>query len=112
MGVDRSALHSDPSAFFRHGGSAWLKLTPVAAKSVCAQAASHGLVVVRVEGGLWRNPGFEARVDCIWDGADPPLSLEDAELNNSKAMCDIEREEATHSAFIITTAPLGGYRAT
>jgi hypothetical protein len=38
-------------------------------------AAQHGLVVVRIEEGIWHSPGFEARLDCIWDGADSAIDL-------------------------------------
>jgi hypothetical protein len=109
MGADRASLHDESTTFFDGRGSGWLKLTPGAAKNVCAHAADLGFVVVRVEGGLWHAPGFEARIDCIWEGIDPPVSVEEARENNMRALPSIEGEEKTHGAFIITTAPISGY---
>ena len=96
--------------YFRLNGHAIMKLTPEAAIDVCLEAAQRGLVVVRIEGGIWHSPGFEARLDCIWDGAEPPIDLESAIANNARAAEDIRRERADHSAFIICDAPLTGYR--
>jgi len=104
MSVDRASLYDSPEPFFEAVGSAWLKLTPAAARAVCAQAAGRGLVVVRVEGGIWHSPGFEARIDCIWDGIDPPCTIDEVRKNNESAERVIEQEQSVHDAFIVTTA--------
>jgi hypothetical protein len=109
MGVDPKTLYAESEAFFRLSGSATMKLTPVAAQGVCLASSVKGYVVVRVEGGIWHSPGFEARVDCIWDGSDPPLASEETKSNNALAAEFVLGESAVHNAFIITVAPQSGY---
>jgi hypothetical protein len=108
--MEHNRLYDSAADYFSLNGHAVMYLTPDAAIEVCVQAAQRGLLVVRIEGGIWHAPGFEARLDCIWDGADPPIDLENAMANNARAAEDIRRERAVHSAFVITTAPLTGYR--
>lgn len=86
-----------------------MKLSTEAAISVCADAAQHGFVVCRVEGGIWHNPGFEARIDCIWDGAEPPIDLSAAHTNNLRAIEFIHSESAEHDTFIITAPSIAGW---
>ncbi|WP_026075546.1 colicin immunity protein [Noviherbaspirillum massiliense] len=109
MSVDRASLHDKPELFFEMEGSSWLKLTPAAARVVCTQAASYGLVIVRVEGGIWHSPGFEARIDCIWDGINSLCTIDEARQNNERAVRNIEHEQAAHGAFILTAVPIVGY---
>ncbi len=108
--MERNRLYDSAADYFRLSGHGVMKLTPEAAIDVCLEAAQRGLVVVRIEGGIWHSPGFEARLDCIWDGAEPPIDLKRAIANNARAADDIRRERAVHSAFIICDAPLTGYR--
>jgi len=84
-------------------------LSAAAAIEVCLRAAGIGLLIARVEGGIWQNPGFEARVDCIWDGANPPIDDSGAERNNTEAIDFIRNESAAHSAFVLTAAPISGW---
>lgn len=107
--VDRSKRYTDPEEFFALHGSVVMKLSPEAAIAVCEQAAHRGLLVARIEGGIWHNPKFEARIDCIWDGADPPLDAEAAHVNNLSAIEFIRSELPEHSAFIITAPPITGW---
>jgi Colicin-E5 Imm protein len=86
-----------------------MKLTTEAAIAVCEQAANHGLLVARIEGGIWHSPGFEARVDCIWDGADPPIDGDAARKNNLDAVQFILSEQLEHDTFIITSPPVTGW---
>lgn len=90
-------------------GSALMKLTVDAAIDVCLRAARHGLVVVRVEGGIWHAPGFEATVDCIWDGTEPPVDDSAAHRNNLEAAEFIARERFIHTAFVVTAPPISGW---
>lgn len=110
MTGDRRKLYDDPNAFFDLDGHAVMKLTRPAAIEVCRMAASRGFLVVRWEGGIWHCPGFEARLDAIWDGLDPPVDIETAERNNARAAQMIVEEPALHDTFIITTAFLKRYR--
>ena len=86
-----------------------MKLSADAAIEVCLVAADHGLVVARIEGGIWHHPGFEARVDCIWDGSDPPISPSGAVSNNKRAASFIAEERSEHDSFVITAPPLTGW---
>src|SRR5688572_3407576 len=108
MSKGTNVLHAAVEKFFSGAGNAVMKLTRDAAADVCTLAIDHGLVVERIEGGIWHNPGFEARLDCIWDGMDPPLDRDAAIQNNLKA------ERFIHSAgecdsFVLTVAPLSGW---
>lgn len=109
MKGDRQKLYGSADAFFSLEGTVLMKLTPQAAIAVCEAAAAKGLIVVRVEGGVWHNPGFESRLDCIWDGDDPPISIEGAHLNNRRAAAFIQAKAATHDVFILTTPAITGY---
>lgn len=100
--TDRMGLYESARDFFLKNGSAVMKLTPSAAVDVCVQSTERHFVVGRVEGGIWRFPGFEARLDCIWDGRDPPLTDMDLKQNNELAAKFIESESGKHDVFIVT----------
>lgn len=102
-------IYSDPSDFYALEGTGVMKLTPKAALEVCLLAAKHDVVIARIEGGIWHNPGFEARSDCIWDGADPPISTHAAEANNLEAAEFVRQESGVHNVFILTAPPLSGW---
>jgi hypothetical protein len=106
--VDRSTRYSNPEDFFTLNGSVIMKLTTEAAIGVCERAAQRGMLVSRIEGGIWWSPGFEARIDCIWDGAEPPLDMQAAHENNLMAIGFIRSELPEHDAFIITSLPITG----
>lgn len=108
--IDRGRLYELWEDFFALQGSAVMRLSSAAVVDVCSRAAKAGLVVARIEGGIWLAPGFESRLDCIWDGADPPLSQEDAHLNNLEAAAFIDSQAGVHGAFILTTLPITGWR--
>jgi hypothetical protein len=95
--------------FFALEGSVAMKLTPAAAIDVCRIAAQRGLVIARIEGGIWHSPGFESRLDCIWDGADPPLTFVEAQRNNEDAAKFIAEEKDLHDVFILTAPPISGW---
>ncbi|GBQ58978.1 hypothetical protein AA0313_1948 [Acetobacter indonesiensis NRIC 0313] len=86
-----------------------MKLTPQAAMSVCKSAAKRGVLIWRIEGGIKHLPStefpcgaFEARLDCIWDGPNPPMSMQEAAIVNRQAYDFIKEESLNHNAFIIT----------
>ncbi|MDR0244132.1 MAG: colicin immunity protein [Burkholderia sp.] len=86
-----------------------MKLSPEAAIAVCEQAARRGRLVARIEGGIWHNSQFEARIDCIWDGVDPPVDVKAAHENNLLAIEFIREEIPQHGAFIISALPITGW---
>lgn len=108
--IDRGRLYTTADDFFDLRGHAVMKLTAEAAVAVCEQAARRGFVIVLVEGGISREREFEARLDCIWQGAEPPIDLQGADANNRLASAFISEQSAAHNAFILTEAPLSGYR--
>lgn len=109
MSVERGKRYEQASDFFSLNGSVTMRLSPDAAIEVCGSAAAHGLVVARIEGGIWLNPGFESRLDCIWDGADPPLDTAAAHANNVLAIQFIESKRKFHDVFILTAPPITGW---
>lgn len=109
MKGDRRRLYERADDFFELEGSVVMKLTSGAAIEVCRVAAEHGLIVARIEGGIWRHPGFEARLDCIWNGADPPISVTEAAANNAEAVRFIIAKSDTHDVFILTAPPATGW---
>ncbi|MGE8567061.1 MAG: colicin immunity protein [Achromobacter sp.] len=109
MKVDRQHRYESSNEFFTLDGSVIMKLSTDAAVEVCELAAQRGLVVARIEGGIWHSPGFEARLDCIWDGADPPVELKVAEENNMEAANFIRSEREMHDVFIITAPRRSGW---
>ncbi|NHZ95632.1 colicin immunity protein [Massilia sp. CCM 8734] len=108
MNIDKSHLYASPDAFFDLNGSVNMRLSPLAAMQVCAESAHRGLVIARVEGGIWHAPGFESRLDCIWDGQDPPLDQDQASGNNQEAARFIASQTPAHGVFILTASPLAG----
>jgi hypothetical protein len=105
----RRGFYESAEDFFRLGGSVVMKLSPTAAIEVCNKAADRGFLVARIEGGIWSAPQFEARLDCIWDGADPPIDKDGARRNNEIAAQFIKDEMGRHNAFVLTTPPITGW---
>ena len=110
MSVDRQKLYESSVEYFDLGGSVVMKLSRNAALEVCGAAAGHDLLIVMIEGGIKDQRGFEARLDAIWKGADPPANHDLAERNNAEAADFIRSQDALYNAFIVTDAPLTGYR--
>ena len=107
MRGDRSALYNSPSDFFDLGGNCVMTLSPRAAIGVCEKLSEQNVPVGRIEGGLWSEAGFEARLDCIWDSPDSLSGADFAEINN-KAAEFIAAELGKHNAFIITATFASG----
>ena len=106
---DRQKLYDDAKAFFELDGNAVMKLSRRAAIDVCRGAAGKGVVIVKVEGGISSDDKFEARLDAIWDGADPPMDQHEADKNNRRAAAFIRSADATYNAFVVTASPVAGY---
>jgi len=109
MVVEKQKLYGRSNEFFELNGNAIMKLSRIAATDVCLVAASRGLIVVKIEGGIWRDGKFEARLDAIWDGEDPPRTQNEADKNNLRAATFIKSTNLAYNAFIVTSAPIGGY---
>ena len=109
MKFNKAIVYTSSNDFFELDGSVSMKLDAYAAQNVCIEAIKYELVVVKIEGGIWHTPWFEARLDCIWNGIDPPISKSKAIINNAKAL-DMIYKESECDTFIITVAPLAGYK--
>ncbi|MCM3609567.1 colicin immunity protein [Cupriavidus pauculus] len=109
MKIDFQQRYDSSDDFFTLGGSVVMKLSTNAAVAVCESAVEHGLVIARVEGGIWHAPGFEARLDCIWDGVDPPVNRRMAEQNNCAAAAFIRLESGMHDVFVLTAPSMTGW---
>ncbi|MEL4427211.1 colicin immunity protein [Shewanella indica] len=100
MMLDRNLLYSNASDFFSKQGNNVMKLTPKAAIDVCKKSVELKYLVSRIEGGIWHNPGFEMRLDCIWD-RDKTLDGK-SQLASEEAIKFIEEELVDHTAFIVS----------
>jgi hypothetical protein len=109
MGLGRARLYTVATKYFDLNGTAVMKLSRQAASDVCLDAADRGLLVVKIEGGILQGNRFEARLDAIWDGADPPTDYEAAQKNNACAADFVSSRNEAYNAFIVTSAPIGGY---
>lgn len=103
---DRTRRYESAADFFLLGGSVGMRLSRLAALSVCKEAAANSLFVSRIEGGIWHDPKFEARTDCIWSGTRPPVSEMAAKRNNENAYKFIADASGIHDAFIVTVLPI------
>lgn len=110
MKIDRARVYDDAEDFFEEDGSGIMKLSSEAAKTVCRLSAERGLVVSRIEGGFWNEQGFEARLDCIWDGMDPPIDRLAAATSNDNAAQFILTMSPSHNAFLLTAPPITGWK--
>jgi hypothetical protein len=104
MMLVRNSLYSDVSEFFSKQGNNVMKLTPDAAIDVCEKSVESNYIVSRVEGGIWHNPGFEMRLDCMWD-RDEALDGK-SQLASEDAISFIGEELVDHSAFIVSLQKL------
>lgn len=109
MKFDLQRRYDSADDFFMLGGSIAMKLSAHAATAICERAADQGLVIARVEGGIWHFPGFEARLDCIWDGVDPPVEFRAAVQNNLAAADFVRSESNTHDVFVLTAPRMTGW---
>lgn len=98
-------LYTSAEDFFRLGGSSVMRLSRSAAIDVCLTAASRGLVVGIVEGGIFHDPGFEARLDSVWSGYPVPITAEEAPANNRAAAEAIESDQ--YETYIVQVLPIG-----
>src|SRR5438477_10558883 len=101
MSVNRQKLYENSEDFFALHGNASMKLSREAAAEVCSCAAAKGLIIVKIEGGIWRRGKFEARLDAIWDGLDPPTDLDTTHQNNLRAATFLRSADPAYNAFIL-----------
>jgi hypothetical protein len=61
MDIDRSRLYENVHDYLETSGFTTMKLARTAALELCDWAAERGIVIVMVEGGIFREGTFEAR---------------------------------------------------
>jgi hypothetical protein len=106
---DKTLTYEQAQDFFDLGAISTIRLTRQAAIDVCRECNRRGWLAGRIEGGFHHPPHFfEARLDGIWDGLDPPASPAQIEQNNAAA-CDFIRQlPAAFSIFLVTVLGDGG----
>lgn len=102
--VDRNKRYENFILFFELDGNSVMKLSSSAAIDVCKECTRREMYVWRIEGGIWHNPGFEARIDCIWDSCFNPKSNfnPSLEYNNRLAEEFVKEEMDSYDVFIVT----------
>lgn len=97
-------LYDRPLDFFELGGSGTIQMSRECARQVCLLAQAHRQVVLCIEGGIWHNPGFEARLDAIWDRDKfATYSKDDVQKTNEQAAESVGFDNKLCDAFIVTT---------
>ncbi len=100
--AERTRRFDDAGVFFLKRGSVWMKLTKDAAAVTIDQCTQKDIAVSIIEGGIWREPGFEARLDAIWHSDfDTKPELAAIESNNSKALAFIRNKLPTEIDTVI-----------
>lgn len=105
---NETMIYTESNDFFRLDGNATMILSRNAATGACLGAANQALLIVRIEGGIWHDGKFEARLDAIWDGLDPPVARDEAHKNNLRAVEFIKSMETSYNAFVLTSASISG----
>lgn len=96
-----SNLYDEPESFFRLNGSARMKLTARTALEVCKICTENNIVIAYIEGGVYFNETFEARIDAIWRGFGIPFQ-HDTKYMNDRAALFIQNQSPTCNGFILT----------
>ncbi|WPO98274.1 colicin immunity protein [Pseudomonas sp. HR96] len=109
MIIDLQQRYDSSDDFFNLSGSVTMKISADAAVAICERAAQRGLVIARIEGGIWRAPGFEARLDCIWDGVEPPCRSENGRSEQSCSGRIRGAEKAVHDVYVLTAPRMSGW---
>ena len=96
-------IFNDGVTFFERNGNATMVLTPKAAKEVCEEATKRGIFIGTVEGGHWRNPGFQPDMTTRWDSMRHYRDDTDLKANNDRAIDNINDDISEgYTAFLIT----------
>jgi hypothetical protein len=85
-------------------------LTADAALSVCAAAGARGLLIYRIEGGIWHEGhGCEMRLDAIWDSrVEPPVSAAEANASNLRLASLMRDEPEGCDTFVLSMIAIEG----
>lgn len=102
--VDRSKKYTSFEDFFMLNGSGIMKVSASAGIDICQECTKRSIYIWKIEGGIWHNSKFEARIDCIWDSLFSENNTKNPTIrdNNQLAEKFIKEEMDIHNAFIIT----------
>lgn len=81
-----------------------MRLAPDTAKDICRIASEIPVLILGVEGGIWKDRKFEARLDAIWDGNFEAKTKTEISKSNVEAAKFIDRERINYNAFILTAS--------
>jgi hypothetical protein len=111
MNGDRGELYSSSRNFYELGGNHVMFLTPEAALEVCRTAGAMNLIAVSVEGGIWHNPGFESRHDCILGTTAEAIRRLPNVFSMNELAAEFISEEAKlgHDVFILSLESVSRY---
>lgn len=79
-----------------------MKLALQASLDVANRCTKEGIAISIVEGGIWHNPGFEARLDAIWHSKFDVMP-EKVAANNEDAIQFIRDFDDAYDTAIIST---------
>ncbi|EGD34501.1 colicin transporter [Capnocytophaga sp. oral taxon 338] len=102
--VDRNKRYESFILFFELDGNSIMKLSSLAAIDVCKECTRREMYVWRIEGGIWHSPGFEARIDCIWDSCFDPKSNSNSSIKDNNRLAEefVKEEMNSCDVFIAT----------
>jgi hypothetical protein len=84
-----------------------MKLSRRAAEELAENLEREGEIIVRIEGGVWHDPGFEARLDEIWDAVVRPNTSQTLyDFTNLDALNFIKTRSSLIDTFILTSVKL------
>ncbi len=89
--------------FFDHDFFKHERLSRWAAYNIAERAIEYSTLVAMIEGGIWHDPGFMPRSDCIWKSVqDEDFSLDRARKSNIDAANFIAQADMEVDTFILT----------
>jgi len=99
--IDYGKIYDNASEFFDLDGNCIMYLTKLAAIDVCESAAKKELCIYMIEGGYWKEPGFQSNLGAIWSCEEQVIDIEDT---NQKAIIFINNinESEGVDTFILT----------
>lgn len=102
-GFTYNDIFDSKEAFFEKKGSSVMVLTPKAAIEVCQEAIRLNLWILGVDGGYWRNPGFQIDGTTSWSCKTKLREQNKLSENNQLAIDNIKDDAASgYTAFLVT----------
>ena len=108
MKVNRQKLYHRGADFFALDGNAVMKLSREAAIEACLDAASQGLIAIKIEGGI--GPTVHSKPEWMRFGTGPIRRLKEKMRMKtiSQQRTSFGSQDPSYNAFIITSYSFGG----